>query len=343
MDGDFGPWLRTHQKALHRLGMIIISPHNKLLPQNDWRQMLDCMDKFADCLKSVEDIEDAIKQSYASMTASLQRQYFLLGESAGASWAAVLLWSHSDLNVVSCELYYPMAGLYEREAGYYRGYEPTHEALVKSALRWFEAGAESRAKDLPGQPRTPPLGMGNMALTATWTRVKYGDTIKLESMWTVLGRYCSFLELAKTIKEDVKIERRVKVLPDLVIEPSQISQLLGDKLSNIGLRYLAESDVLEYIELRVLPNVAKPRRPLRVVVIQGTEDVNTPRENTEELVECFKWAGADVIYKKVDGAPHAFDVPTVQAERGREYQVEWAEIHGLAVAPMGWSPELDDM
>ncbi|KAL1591528.1 hypothetical protein SLS60_011920 [Paraconiothyrium brasiliense] len=336
-DDDYGPWIRPHQEALHRPGMVIISPRNKLLPQNNWQQMMDAMGKFANCIKSMEDIEDAIKQQYPNMRASLQQQVFLLGESAGAGWAAALLWTHDDLDVGSCELYYPMAGPYEREAGIYRGYRPRHQDLVKSALRWFEAGAESRAQDLPGQPRTPPLGMGSMALNATWTRVKYGDETKLESMWTVLGQYCSFLELAKEIKKDVKIERRVAVLSDLVVEPSIIFQQLGDKLSNIGLKYLPEWDALEYIHPRVLPKVVKPRCPL-VVVIQGTEDVNTPREDTQELVKCFRWAKTRVIYEEVNGASHGFDVPIKTAKM---YDFDWERIHRAAVGPMEWSS--DDM
>ncbi|KAL5407819.1 hypothetical protein PMIN04_011606 [Paraphaeosphaeria minitans] len=283
--------------------------------------MLDGMEKFVNCFRHMEDLEDAIKELYPSMRVSLQRRIFLLGESAGDYWAAVILWLQNDLNVASCELYYPMAGHYEREAGYYRGYAPSHQDLVESALEWVKDGTASRLNDHPGQARTTPLGMGSIALTATWTRAKCGDDIRHESMWTVLGGNRSFLELLNVIKKDVKISRRVKVLPDLVIEPSTIFQRLGNKLSSINLRYLPDCDALEYIRPTNLPKVVKPRLPLTVVVIQGTTDVNTPQENLEELVEGFKWAGADVIYEKIEGAPHAFDVPTVQSEQGQHYNV----------------------
>lgn len=60
------------------------------------------------------------------MTASLQCQCFILGESAGAYWASVTLILHPDLNIRSGELYYPMAGDYQRQPDHYRGYKLSH-------------------------------------------------------------------------------------------------------------------------------------------------------------------------------------------------------------------------
>jgi len=83
-----------------------------------------------------------------------------------------------------------------------------------------------------------------------------------------------------------------------------------------------ERDALAYKEQKELPKVYKPRTSLTLVIVQGTLDTKTPRENTEQLVEFLRWAGTEVLYKEVQGAPHAFDIPAVQSEQGQEYAID---------------------
>ncbi|KAL5372906.1 hypothetical protein DPSP01_013134 [Paraphaeosphaeria sporulosa] len=314
----------------------------RLAPEDDFSGMLEGCNEFATCFEAPNfpKVEAEIKKLFPTMKATLQDQFFAISDSAGALWSVITLLSHPGVNIRSGELWCPMAGLYRRKLGPYRGVNISAKQATDSGLNWLDDASRIRPGHRPGRGRTPPLGMGVLAVNATWTYCKDGDELKPVPLLEVLTRYFSILELANMVDASNyyhDVGKDMVFDPNLLVEPVRIFERLGERMNNIGVRYLPEMDALEFIKERSLPQLYPPRKPLRLAIVHGTEDVNCPFENAEQLAMFFQRVGADVRFEKVQGAPHAFDVPTADSGTGRKYDFDYEEMHQWSAAPMEWN------
>lgn len=314
----------------------------RLAPEDNFRVMAEGCDQFAACFDAqiFPKVETEIKKLFGDMTATLQDQFLAISDSAGGLWLAITLMSHPAVDIRSAQFWYPMAGLYRRKLGSYRGFEVSAKDATESGLNWLDDGSKIRPRHLPGRGRTPPLGMGSLAVNATWTYCKIGDLLERITLLEVLTQCSSILELASIIDPSYPypdVGKDMLFHPDLLVGPKRIFERLGNRLRNLGLQYLPSVDALEFIEEKHIPPLHKPRKPLRVAFVQGTSDKNTPLANTITMAKFFQRCGAEVRLEKVQGASHAFDVPIVQLETGKKDDHDWKETHRWSTEVMEWT------